>query len=143
MNKYQPQNHYPMKNYSKVFAVAAVLLLFSCGANKESSPFSESALAKDQARLSSPEAPPTDEGQKNEKAGSAVDKMPEAVFERKLIKTGDVSFKTKSLSDTKKQITEALKTAVVILPKKTHTITVKTPPRIQQYVCRQKISTLF
>ena len=100
-----------MKTYNKALVLAAVVLLIACGANKESSPNSESAKAMDQAGLASPAAPPMEQGIKEEKAGSAVEKMPDAVFERKLIKTGDVSFKTKSLTETKKQITEALKTA--------------------------------
>lgn len=100
-----------MNNFSKVLIAAVVIFIYACGANKESSPLSEATLAKDQMEFAAPAPPPPGEEQKNAKAGSTGDKAPAAVFERKLIKTGDVSFKTKSLTETKKQITEALKAA--------------------------------
>ncbi|HRD37711.1 MAG TPA: DUF4349 domain-containing protein [Bacteroidia bacterium] len=101
-----------MNNFSKVLIAATVFFIYACGANKESSPNSESTLAKDQMEFNAPASPPPPgEEQKSGEAGSVVEKAPAVVFERKLIKTGDVSFKTKSLSETKKQITEALKAA--------------------------------
>lgn len=111
MNKYQPIKLQHMKTYNRLFALAAVIVLVACGSNKENGPLSESAPVKDQTEVSFPTPPPPGEEQKNKEAGSANDKMPEPVFERKLIKTGDVSFKTKSLNETKKQIMEALKVA--------------------------------
>ncbi|MBL7894651.1 MAG: DUF4349 domain-containing protein [Bacteroidia bacterium] len=101
-----------MNQFNKVIIAAAIFFIYACGANKESSPLSEATLAKDQMEFNAPAPPPPPgEEQKGGEAGSVTEKVPAAVFERKLIKTGDVSFKTKSLSETKKQITEALKAA--------------------------------
>lgn len=102
-----------MNNFTKALIAAIAIFIYACGANKESSPLGEATLAKDQMEFNAPAPPPPPPGeeQKNGEAGSAGDKTPAAVFERKLIKTGDVSFKTKSLTETKKQITEALKAA--------------------------------
>ena len=101
-----------MNNFTKALIAAIAIFIYACGANKESSPLGEATLAKDQMEFNAPAPPPPPgEEQKNAEAGSVTEKAPAAVFERKLIKTGDVSFKTKSLTETKKQITEVLKAA--------------------------------
>lgn len=99
-----------MKNLNKSIITALAIVLIACS-SKESDMRPEGALANSKTHMEMP-AMETESGKNL--AGSAGNNMQAdktatiPVFERKLIKNGDVSFKTKSIVDTKKQIQLAL-----------------------------------
>ena len=110
INEYQPQKPKPMKRSNKSVIAAIALLAFACG-SKESDMRPEGSLANSSTQMEMPAAPPMS-GKKDAGAAGNTEEADKSattpVFERKLIKNGDVSFKTKSITDTKKQIQAAL-----------------------------------
>lgn len=100
-----------MKNLSLSLILTGAFTLFSCGANKEQSATDSGYLqnefgknsGSDKDALSSPKGS-ADAAAEETSGGSSI---PSAV-ERKLIKNGEVSFKAKSLPETKSRIQTAL-----------------------------------
>lgn len=100
-----------MKNRSKSIIIAVAFFAFGCGSNKERDGGIESTLANSVSSLEMPAAPSVSGEKESGVAGDATkggNSTTIPIFERKLIKNGDVSFKTKSLTETKKQIQSAL-----------------------------------
>ena len=102
-----------MKPGNKSIIAAIALMVLSCGSSKESDIRPEGLLANSSTEMEAPPPPPAPMSGKKDAGvagnASANERTEQsAVFERKLIKNGDVSFKTKSIIDTKKLIQSVL-----------------------------------
>ncbi len=101
-----------MRSLRLIPALLTAVFLFSCGGAKMEDLATEAGIANLEKNINSPAPPPAPpmgalEEQKEGSAAGGVDK-PITIIERKLIKNGEVYFRTKSLPDTKKNIQSAL-----------------------------------
>lgn len=91
-----------MKTGIKTIIALMAIMLLACSNNKENEIGTVAALANDISRSEMTENKPAGEAKEVGAVATGGSTIP--VMERKLIKNGDVSFKTKSLTETKSRI---------------------------------------
>lgn len=104
-----------MSTGKKISIAVMTTLLLACGSKKESDIGVIAALAND---ISQSEGS-SGKGAEEQKEPGGTSRVQDAIIERKLIKNGEVSFKTKSLADTKNKVQVALKSVNGYIAKET------------------------
>lgn len=95
-----------MKTGIRIMMTMLAIMVFACSSDKESEIGTVAALANDISKSEMTESKPSGEAKNMVEGAAGGTAIP--LMERKLIKNGDVSFKTKSLTETKSRIKASL-----------------------------------